>query len=339
MSSDFTVISLFCGCGGLDLGFELAGFRVLWANDNNQDAIETYHLNLPQAEAICTNVQKIDPSTLPDADVLVGGYPCQGFSLGGCRRLDDPRNALYVQYSRILQAKRPPIFLAENVKGLLTMGGGEVIEQMASEFAEKGYNVQYQLFNAKNYGVPQDRERVILVGVREDLDLEFRFPAPTHGPGTLFPYETLRNAIWDMQDEPGEWYDGHYTSRYMSRQRKRSWDDVSFCIQASAEQNALHPAGEPMHHIGKDLWEFAGGTNRRLSVGECKVIQSFPREFQLMGDLKSRYKQVGNAVPPLLARAMANHIHLALERTPSAATVIPPNPQAKITDYLSTARR
>jgi DNA (cytosine-5)-methyltransferase 1 len=162
--------------------------------------------------------------------------------------------------------------------------------------------------NAKDYGVPQDRQRVFLVGVREDLDCEFHFPTPTHGPQGAHPYATLRDAIWDIQEDPGESFEGHFTSRFMSRQRKRRWDDVGFCVQASAEQNGLHPSGELMRHIGPDLWEFVGDTNRRLSIEECKLIQSFRRDFQLVGTLKSRYKQVGNAVPPLLAKVMAGAI-------------------------------
>jgi DNA (cytosine-5)-methyltransferase 1 len=226
------------------------------------------------------------------------------------------------------------MFLAENVKGLVTMGNGEVIKQIVAEFAEKGYHVEYRLYNAKQFGVPQDRERVILVGTREDLPLSFQFPEPTHGPGTGQRYVTMRDAIWDMQDDPGEWSTAAFSSRYMSRRRKRGWDEVSYCIQAMAKQNSMHPSGDPMRKLGQDDWVFDGPTNRRLSAEECKVIQSFPKSFQLTGTLEEKYRQVGNAVPPLLAQAVASKM---LESLHSLQVIVPISRavQAKILTYVS----
>jgi DNA (cytosine-5)-methyltransferase 1 len=306
----FTINSLFCGCGGLDLGFEWAGFQVKWANDNDKWAIESYKANFPFAHVNDNNIQNVDLDEIPSADILIGGYPCQGFSLGGSRRLDDDRNKLYVEYAHILQAKQPLMFVAENVKGLRTMANGEVLRQMLCEFEEKGYEVNSHFCNAKNYGVPQDRERIFIIGTRKDICNTFTFPTPTHG-NNLQPLVTLRNTIGKLHN-PGEWFDGHYTSRYMSRQRKRGWDEVSFCIQASAEQVALHPSGEKMQQISKDLWQFAGKINRRLSLLECKLIQTFPANYHIFGNLKEQYKQIGNAVPPMLSLTIAKQVKKTL---------------------------
>ena len=298
-----TIISLFSGCGGMDIGFISAGFDVIWATDFNKHAVDTYKLNFPTTPVVQKNIKNISSSQIPAASGVIGGFPCQGFSVGGSRRVNDSRNTLYLEFCRIVRDKQPLFFVAENVKGLLTMGSGKVIEKIVGDFGRSNYNVRYALFNAKDFGVPQDRERVFLVGTRRDLSFSFQFPAPTHGSG-LLPYVTLRDAIWDMQDNPGEFLEDGFSSRFMSRQRKRGWDEVAYCVQASAKQNALHPSGEKMVKISRDLWKFVGD-NRRLSVEECKVIQSFHRNFKLSGNLIARYRLVGNAVPPKLAEAIA----------------------------------
>src|SRR5271157_3183702 len=310
--TDLTVISLFCGCGGLDWGFKDAGFKVIWANDFNLHAVNSYQENFPDTLVIYKNIKDISIDEIPDADILIGGFPCQGFSLGGCRRKNDPRNTLYLEFSRILQGKRPKVFLAENVKGLLTMGGGSVINDIVEDFKKSGYNIYYRFYNAKQFGVPQDRERVFLVGIRDDLEINFKFPEPTFGPGTEQTYNTMRKEIWELRDNPGDIIKASFSSRYMSRQRKRGWDKVSYCIPASAKQVPLHPDGEKMQKKCKDLWVFQGDLNRRLSITECKVIQSFPNEFILKGPLQSQYNQIGNAVPPRLAAALAISIKKAL---------------------------
>lgn len=310
----YRVISLFSGCGGLDLGFKRAGFEIVWANEKDKDACASFRLNFPETELIKGNIKLIKDLEFPeDIDVLIGGYPCQGFSIGGSRRLDDKRNLLYREFGRCLKVVQPKIFLAENVKGLLTMGNRMVVTQMIKEFAEKNYKVKHKLYNAKQFGVPQDRERVFLVGVRKDLDLNFFFPKPKYGPN-LKPYKTFKDNIWHLRDKPGEFFEGHFTSRYMSRQRKRKWNEVCYCIMASAEQNPLHPDGEQMKKVGKDKFKFMGDINRRLSIKECLIIQSFTETFRLEGSLKKKYRQVGNAVPPLLAENLAMAIKKCLDK-------------------------
>ena len=168
---EFTAVSLFCGAGGLDMGFERAGFRTIWANDFDKDACKT-HQNWSRAKVVCGDIGKVDISQIPDSDIILGGFPCQGFSLSGPRKIDDSRNVLYKHYVRIVKEKQPLIFVGENVKGLLTMGDGKIIEAIIAEFSDCGYDVFLQLVNAKDFGVPQDRERVIICGFRKDLKIK-----------------------------------------------------------------------------------------------------------------------------------------------------------------------
>ena len=305
---EFTAISLFAGAGGLDIGFENAGFKVIWANDFDADSCKT-HENWSNAKVVCGDIAKIDASNIPDADIILGGFPCQGFSLSGPRKIDDSRNVLYKHYVRIVKAKRPLMFVGENVKGLLTMGGGSIIEAIVAEFEDCGYDVYYKLLNAKNYGVPEDRERVIIVGFRKDLGMTtFEYPAPR-------PYQlSMRDVLVNLPEpKPEEICNAPYSSRYMSRNRKRQWDEVSYTIPAMAKQVTLWPGSPDMHKIDKDLWEFGkGGITRRFSWREAAAIQTFPRDIEFHGDLTSKYKQIGNAVPVKLAETIATHLYAIL---------------------------
>ena len=301
---EFTAVSLFCGAGGLDLGFDKAGFRTLWANDFDADACKT-HQNWSNAEVVCGDISKIDVETIPDSDVILGGFPCQGFSLSGPRKIDDSRNALYKHYVRIVAAKKPKIFVGENVKGLLTMGNGQIIEAIIDEFSACGYNVFYKLVNAKDFGVPQDRERVIICGFRKDLGIDdFELKIPN------IDVMTLKQALEGMpkaREEEVCW--APYSSRYMSRNRKRGWNQVSYTIPAMAKQVTLYPGSPDMEKIDKDEWRFGDkGVTRRLSWREAAAIQTFPRELEFYGDITSKYKQIGNAVPVKLAEYVAKQL-------------------------------
>ena len=173
------------------MGFERAGFKTIWANDFNADACKT-HENWSTAKVVCGDVAKVDATDIPDADIMLGGFPCQGFSLSGPRKIDDSRNVLYKHYVRIVKEKKPLMFVGENVKGLLTMGGGTFIEAIVEDLSQCGYNVFYKLLNAKDYAVPEDRERVIIVGFRKDLNItEFEFPVPRNYRVTM--REALKN--------------------------------------------------------------------------------------------------------------------------------------------------
>ena len=311
-NGNMRIASLFCGAGGLDIGFHMAGFDTVWANDFNRDACDTFKKRFPDADVVCGDVNKVDASVIPDdIDVMLGGFPCQGFSLSGPRKLDDKRNVLYRNYVRIVRAKEPKAFVGENVKGLLTMGGGQIIDAIIADFSDCGYDVQYKLLNARDYGVPEDRQRVIIVGFREDLCIDdFQYPAEHDH------IVTLREAL-SCVPAPSEEDVTHdaYSSRYMSRNRKRDWDDVSFTIPAMAKQVPLHPSSPDMIKIDSDHWRFGdGGTTRRLSWQEAAAVQTFPADMEFCGNLTSVYKQIGNAVPCNLAYDVAMAVKETLER-------------------------
>lgn len=345
-SSKFNVLSLFCGAGGLDLGFELAGleaaigteqalmafqnremynsirhesiFHTVYANDLFTEALETYQANMPNHVFIHQkDIRKM--KDFPSANIVLGGFPCPGFSEAGPRLVDDERNFLYIHFIRCLMEVQPEIFVAENVKGMMTLGGGEVFRQIVEDFASAGYRVKAKLLNARDYGVPQIRERVILVGVRNDLKFDYSHPEPTHGEGKgLKPFVTLEDAIGDLRDDPGPYFTGSYSTIFMSRNRKKRWDEQSFTIQASGRQAPIHPDGLLMEQVDKNKWIFPDGeeNNRRLSVREIKRIQTFPNWYafnegkntSVNGRLDKQYKQIGNAVPVFLARAVAKPI-------------------------------
>lgn len=310
---EFTAVSLFCGAGGLDLGFDCAGFKTIWANDIDADACKT-HQNWSNAEVVCGDISKIDMSKIPVSDVILGGFPCQGFSLSGPRKIDDSRNVLYKHYVKLVRQNQPLSFVGENVKGLLTMAGGQIIDAIIADFANCGYDVFYKLVNARNFGVPQDRERVIIVGFRKDLHIvNFSLPE-TNGETS-----TLADALKGMPPaNENEVCNAPYSSRYMSRNRKRGWNEVSYTVPAMAKQVTLYPGSPDMVKLGKDKWRFGDGREtRRLSWREVAAIQTFPRDLQFYGDLTSVYKQIGNAVPVKLAEFVANYIRPFLENNGS----------------------
>lgn len=316
------VLSLFCGCGGIDLGFEQAGHRIIWANDVNKSACETYAKNF-SIEPLRKDIRKVQ--NFPYADIAIGGYPCQGFSLAGNREAFDKRNYMYLEFARVLDTVQPEMFVAENVKGVLVpfRSSPRALDLMVEKFDSCGYKVIYQLLNAKDYGVPQDRERVFIVGVRKDLKRDYVFPKKTHGRPQLKPYVTLRQAIGDLPPpKKGEYYDHtSFSSRYMSRNRIRGWDQVSYTIQASGRHAPLHPSCPPMMKIEQDVWEFTDDISkyRRLSVRECARIQTFPDDFVFGSSLNSKYKQIGNAVPPLLAKVIALQLKHLVPAQPELA--------------------
>lgn len=345
----FNVLSLFSGCGGLDLGFEIAGlkavmgeyiaesamrdkkvfdkninnnvFNIIYANDIFDEARETYEKNAGRYIYMDkSDIRKI--KEFPRADIVLGGFPCPGFSEAGPRLVDDKRNFLYLHFIRCLMQSNPKIFVAENVKGMMTLGKGEVFKQIVQDFSAAGYKVYHKLLNAAEYGVPQIRERVFLVGVRDDIDFVYKHPEPTHGYGVegLEKVVTLKDAIGDLESDPGDYFTGTYSTIFMSRNRKKNWSDPSFTIQASGRQAPIHPAGTPMVHIGKDKYAFSEGeeNNRRLSVKEIARIQTFPDWYEFSRGQNSKknenakldlvYKQIGNAVPVRLAMAIAEPI-------------------------------
>lgn len=347
-SDKWNLLSLFSGCGGLDLGFELAGLKVvmgekvmeeafrdktvfqkninnnvfntIFVNDIFTEARETYAGNAGKYIYMDkSDIRKI--KQFPKADIVLGGFPCPGFSEAGPRLLDDKRNFLYLHFIRCLMQSKPKLFVAENVKGMTTLGKGEVFKQIVEDFAAAGYTIYHKLLSSEEYGVPQIRKRVILVGVRNDIDFEYQYPEPAYGDEKkgLKKIVDLRTAIGDLEDNPGEYFTGSYSSMFMSRNRKKSWSEPSFTIQASGRQAPIHPGGEPMVKVGKDKYIFTDGeeNNRRLSVKEIARIQTFPDWYEFSRGTSNRnenakldlvYKQIGNAVPVKLALAVAEPI-------------------------------
>lgn len=395
-----TVAGLFSGCGGLDLGFINAGFDVVWANDFFKEAVETYKKNIGN-HIVLGDITKIPSSEIPnDFDILVGGFPCQGFSIANIKRsMEDERNFLYKEMLRLIKDKKPKYFVAENVKGLLSMQKGKVIEMIINDFQELGYDVDYKLLKASEYGVPQNRERVFIIGNR--LGLKNPFPKKTHGSydnlfdKNLKPFITVEQTVgflaearirdksfvlndkkiinhkartnvhdefwgrkhkvnqfdicdylkfwrnksgwstkkvdehfgyahtaghWFRKDngsgsipKPSDWwelkkllgFDDKYDKQvtelvlkpitFEQSLRINNWDTPSDTITATGPE--IHPNKE-----------------RRMSVRECALIQTFPMDFEFVGSLGNMYKQIGNAVPVLLAQKVAEEIKKELQK-------------------------
>ncbi|WP_338432257.1 DNA cytosine methyltransferase [Clostridium tyrobutyricum] len=313
----FSAVSLFAGAGGLDLGFKNKGFNILWANDIDKDACETHSI-WSDAKVVQGDIGKISFDDIPKSDIVLGGFPCQGFSLAGPRKIDDKRNKLYRYFVKLVGINNPYAFVAENVKGILTLGGGNVIEAIIEDFSQKGYNVYPKLVNASDYGVPQDRWRVIMVGFRKDLHVnEFEMPEANE-------YKVKLQDVLKNIPEPSykDICHASYSSRFMSRNRKRNWDQVSYTIPAMAKQVPLHPSSPDMVKEGEDKWRFGDNDKtRRLSWQECAAIQTFPHNMNFVGNLTSKYKQIGNAVPVKLAEVIASTVndilntHIHIENT------------------------
>lgn len=322
------LLSLFSGAGGLDLGFEQAGFNIAAANEFDSTIWETYVKN-HSAPLIKSDIRKLKASDFPnDIDGIIGGPPCQSWSeAGALRGINDSRGQLFFDYIRILKEKQPKFFLAENVSGMLANRHSEAVKNIISLFEECGYNVSLNLVNASDYEVPQDRKRVFYIGFRKDLNKNFLFPEPIT-PETKNK-KTMRDAIGDLQktvvpalpknktnrdlEIPNhEYFIGAYSPIFMSRNRVRSWDEPAFTVQASGRQCQLHPQAPKMLFVEKNKRAFVPGKEnlyRRLSVRECARIQGFPDNFQFIySDLDDGYKMIGNAVPVHLAYVVANAI-------------------------------
>jgi DNA (cytosine-5)-methyltransferase 1 len=331
------IASLFSGCGGLDLGFHQAGFSIVYSNEYDKTIWPTYKENFPGAEVDARSITEVSPSDFGDVVGFVGGPPCQSWSLAGAMRGEqDPRGKLFWDYLRLVKAKRPVFFVAENVPGILSSAHKETFKRLINQFEDVGYNVHPSLMHAWFYGVPQERSRVFLVGIHKNYNCKFRFPLETHGSqqtitqkNKLKPIQTLHDAIGDLPlakpalagnrsnngalEIPNhEYMNGGFSTIYMSRNRRRAWDQLSFTIQAGGRHAPLHPSCPPMQKVHQDKWIFKPGDEqeyRRLSVRECARIQTFPDSFKLNYDcIADGYKMVGNAVPVKLAKAIATAI-------------------------------
>lgn len=326
------LVSLFSGCGGLDVGFEKAGYNRVWANDFDKDAQAVFRLNLGEIDG--RDITTVDVKEIPDCDILTAGFPCQPFSSAGNRRgVYDERGELYLECLRIIESKKPKVVLFENVKGLMSarhQSGVKLVEVIKCDLEKLGYRVNYNVLNSSDYGVPQNRERFILVGFRNDIGKIFCFPEkqrdkskltlrnildiPDNVPNQKFwPYSPQAQSMIDQIPQGGSWKNIHYENlsprfkrirdnmkRYHSPNfyRRFSLDEINGTITASAQ-----PENCGITHPIK---------NRRYTIREIARIQTFPDDFLFIDDTKKHivamYKVIGNAVSCRLAEVLANSI-------------------------------
>lgn len=320
------VVSLFSGAGGFDLGFLEAGFQIVWANDVDADAVETYRLNIGD-HITTTDIREVDAASIPECDVIIGGFPCQGFSVANWGRdQNDRRNLLYREMVRLIADKKPILFLAENVRGLLSIAGGEAIRAITEDFESAGYRVKRALLNAADYGVPQKRHRVFLLGIRRDIQLDIAFPPePTHSDPALrlldkSPWVTVGEALAflpDPQSDIGTAFPNHTYSRY--KLRFNGYLGHRF-VDPNSPAPTVTARGDDrggvvvIHHPSNE---------RRMTARELATVQGFPPHFVFCGPRSSAYRQIANAVPPKLAEAIALSIKTALRQTNATAAASP----------------
>lgn len=322
------VASFFAGAGGLDLGFRLAGFEIPWANEYDKAIHATYEANHPGTQLERRSLTDFEPDEIPaDVTGMIGGPPCQSWSEAGMLRgAEDRRGQLFFRYVDFVEQVRPTFFLAENVSGILFSRHSNSFRAILERFCELGYNVSYGLLNANDFGVPQDRERVIIVGYRLKGETFFQ------PPEVDVTQKVLKDAIYDLRKNAKaaenktyanskltipnhEYLDSGYSSMFMSRNRVRAWEEPSFTIQAGGRHAPLHPSAPKMEIVGKDLRKFVEGHEyRRLTVREAARVQTFPDEFIFhYKNVLDGYKMIGNAVPVEFARRLANVIKSDIE--------------------------
>jgi len=373
------VISLFSGAGGLDLGFALAGHEIVWGNDFDKDAVHTYKHNFPrmdQNEIVLGDITDLLPNHyheidefIPDGDIVIGGFPCQGFSIANIdRNMKDERNYLYLELLKVIEAKKPPFFLLENVKGLENMEKGQILKMILNDLESagqltggQGYTVYYNVFNALDFGVPQNRERVIILGINNDLKDTFKMPLAEIG-------DPIQNNDWKRlylqsthaeDGSTGEAYLPHekievlynkwkqnqlnFTEDYFehSYEVPYKYTNLKDAIADLPENYLASDTDEIYNHYGTlckvklsnrvgnrpTHWDRPSPTimgrgsgtggpliiphplaHRRMSIREVARIQTFPDEFMFKGSNSSCYRQIGNAVPVLMAYHIAKQI-------------------------------
>ena len=337
----YTVLDLFCGCGGLSLGFEKAGYDVLLGIDIWEDALTTYRYNHKNSDVLCADLSILSPETVKEkikgekVDVIIGGPPCQGFSVAGKRIIEDKRNELYKSFVRMVDYFKPKAFVLENVPNILTMGNGIIKDAILSDFESLGYTVVTKVLMASNYGVPQNRRRAIFVGMLDGK--KYEYPEPTvEVPVTSW------DAISDLPEdsvEDGASYVSAPLSDYQKLMRKNSSGiynhEITIHTEKTQEIIAMVPDGGNYKDLPIELQQtrkvhiawtrlnskkpsitidtghfhhFHYLYNRVPTVRESARIQSFPDDFVFLCGKTSKLKQVGNAVPPILAEVIATKL-------------------------------
>ena len=332
----------------MDFGAHAEGFETVLALDNFAAATATFSKYFPETDVRTTGIYEFNESKknpYPKADVLIGGYPCQSFSMGGVRNPDnDDRSNLFLGFAAAVNKVRPKVFIAENVSGLAKLQNGEWFKRQIHVYENEldaKYRVKSLLVNAADFGVPQFRKRVLIVGVRSDAAEQFEFPDPTHTKPSLvkksglLPHSSHGDAIKHLPPNPtSEFYErppdpeGNFAWYFMSRNRRHRWDEPAFTVVANFRHMTLHPASPKMELEWSDLangwkqkWRFTNEYDhldfcsdfpclppRRLSWREAAAIQTFPDGFEPTGSLEEKFQQIGNAVPPLLMRHVMRQV-------------------------------
>lgn len=347
----YTVLDLFCGCGGISEGYKLSGYKIIGGIDFNEGATKTFQHNFKDAKVFCTDIIQFSNDKLHElyegVDVIVGGPPCQGFSSANRwqKETEDPRNKLFYQYIRFVEQLRPKVFMIENVRGLLTRDNGYAKNRIQEILTERGYNIKMQVLDASEYGVPQNRHRAIIVGVRKDFkNIFFDFNTIVKQPkvtvddaiGELYGYENDTKDVKTLKEAPDTPY-----RKYLRRaDNVITNDEVKYPAEIVQKRISYVPQGGNWKNVPPELWPsnrsnrhssaykrlkqedqsctidtgnahsnyFHPLFNRIPTVRESARLQSFPDEFEFVGPRGSTYRQVGNAVPPLLAKAIADAI-------------------------------
>lgn len=301
-----TAVSLFSGCGGSDFGLHQAGFDVLLANDVLKYAAEVYRHNLPATDFRIGDVSQI--KVFPQSDLLIGCYPCQGFSQGGVREPDRKINYLYREFDRALRTIRPRAFVVENVSGMQRANFAHLLNNQITRFRLAGYRVKWDVLNAVDYGLAQERKRIFIVGIRSDIDADYSFPQPAFGPATDKSFQTQRDVIANLPVWPvGEFCTTPFHWYYLSRDRRRSWDEPSKTIVSNHRHIGLHPNSPELVKLRHNVWRFADDRPaRRLSFREAARLQGFGETFEFPDTMAMpmKFKVIGNAVPPPLFQSV-----------------------------------
>ncbi len=347
----YKVVSLFSGGGGLDLGFKKAGYELLWAIDNNKDAVNTYRRNIG-SEIVCDDIALVDIDSIPSCDVIIGGPPCQSFSLAGNRHCDDDRGKLVWQYIEIIDKKRPKAFLFENVVGLMSAKNSEgkkIFDQLIIAFKEIGYELSWKLVNAADYGVPQLRKRIIIVGMQ---DKSFAFPAATHnaeGTDGMKKYVSVEEALGDLPIASSDCTISDHELPKMSELDKYivshvkpggNYMDIPDEVNSVRIRRLKRDGGHttcygrmlpsnPSYTINTYFNRPNVGCNihykydRLITIREAMRLQTFPDDYTLVSASKhGKHLIVGNAVPPRLGYVLAVQLSNELKRQSDDSTAV-----------------
>ena len=355
-NNKYKVLDLFCGCGGISCGYQLAGFEIVGGIDFNLDATKTFKHNFKKANVKCIDITTISDEIIlndyPYVDVIVGGPPCQGFSAANRwqKEKDDPRNKLFYEYIRFVKLLRPKIVMIENVRGILTRDNGYAKERIETILGDEGYILNMMVLDASDYGVPQNRKRAIIVGIRNDFaEIKFDFNQLVKLPkvtvedaiGELYGFETNTSEYIELTEKPNSTY-----RKYLRSEKNLILDhEIRYPAEIVQERISFVPQGGNWKYVPVELWPnnrsnrhssaykrldpktqsctidtgnahsnyFHPLYNRIPSIRESARLQSFPDSFDFRGSRGSKYKQIGNAVPPLLAKAIADKVKLILE--------------------------